>query len=261
MLLLLLPKKIEDIFEFISSPKLIESKSSKEKTDTIIIDYSYANFVYTINIFADDLTENQIYIKDNSKIDINVDDYILFTKGSAAGKLAKIENLILYKNHLKINEIDKKILTVSNTIIIKTKLNDEVKKGFYELILFSLFFKDVRNKSIQNKIYNEYTSINSLIDNNEKNQIYYESTLINSLSQKNEKNEKLIQFSLSIKDIKDVVIIIPNIEIQTRLIEQFNEHKITLMSRLPNAKNFTKLIAEIQLSLTQIDYTYDSQNK
>ena len=227
MLLLLLdptenPKEVgielQQIFNFIS----VASQPS-EGEEAIALDYSYANYVFTINIFPDELNLKKL----DSKIDdVKLDDYLLFTKGSSAGKVAKIENLLFHKNHLRKTNI--KIVPVTNTILVRKIESDSIVEGFHDLIIYSLFFKDLLSDSVLNNL-----------------EIYFENTFINTLCEKNEKNEiKQVQFSLSIKEFKHVKINLPHLEKQRFLVQRFN-YEFSL-NKLPESLFLFDIIKQIQ---------------
>ena len=236
MLLLLaslaIPEKegveLQQIFNFIS----VATQTSDAK-EAIVLDYTYANYVFTINIFPDELNLKKL----DSKIDdVKLDDYLLFTKGTAAGKVAKIENLLFHKNHLRKTNI--KIVPVTNTILVRKIESDSIAEGFHDLIIYSLFFKDLLSDSVVNNA-----------------EIYFENTFINNLCEKNEKNEiKQAQFSLSIKDFKHVKINLPHKEIQRDLIKRFeNEHNN--VQKLPNSIILFEVIKDTQF------YIYHNLNQ
>jgi len=227
MLLLLaslaIPEKegveLQQIFNFIS----VATQTSDAK-EAIVLDYTYANYVFTINIFPDELNLKKL----DSKIDdVKLDDYLLFTKGTAAGKVAKIENLLFHKNHLRKTNI--KIVPVTNTILVRKIESDSIVEGFHDLIIYSLFFKDLLSDSVVNNA-----------------EIYFENTFINTLCEKNEKNEiKQAQFSLSIKEFKHVKINLPHKEIQRDLIKRYeNEHNN--VQKLPNSIILFEVIKDTQ---------------
>jgi restriction endonuclease S subunit len=233
MLLLLLdptenPKvkgiELQQIFNFIS----VASHPS-EAEEAIVLDYSYANYVFTINIFPDELNLKKL----DSKIDdVKLDDYLLFTKGSSAGKVAKIENLLFHKNHLRKTNI--KIVPVTNTILVRKIESDSIVEGFHDLIVYALFFKDI--------------TLDFSLKNSE---IYFETTFINNLIKK---NDFMDQFNLPPKDFEDVEISLPPIKIQKKIVKKLNnkgldssDSKINSIMSAVNKINETK---QVQFSLS-----------
>lgn len=213
--------ELQEIFNFIS----VASQLSEAK-EAIVLDYTYANFVSSFNIFPDELNLKKL----ESKIDVRLDDYLLFTKGNnAAGKVAKIENLLFFKNHLRIPNL--KIVPVTNTILIRKKIEStSIVDGFHDLIIYSLFFKNLGNDSILSDI-------------------YFENTFLNSLCSKNEKLEQTpLQFSLSIREFKNVKINLPHKDIQKNLVERF-ENEFNLKKNLPEPILLLEVIKDIQSNI------------
>ena len=233
MLLLLLyptekPKEVgielQQIFNFIS----VASHPSEAK-EAIVLDYSYANYVFTINIFPDELNLKKL----DSKIDdVKLDDYLLFTKGSSAGKVAKIENLLFHKNHLRKTNI--KIVPVTNTILVRKIKSDSIVEGFHDLIVYALFFKDITHDfSLKNT------------------EIYFENTFVNNLIKK---NDFMDQFNLPPKDLEGVEISLPPIKIQKKIVKKLNnkgmnsnDSKINSIMSAMNKINESK---QVQFSLS-----------
>jgi len=289
MLLLLLgptekPKEVgielQQIFNFIS----VASHPSEAK-EAIVLDYSYANCVFTINIFPDELNLKKL----DSKIDdVKLDDYLLFTKGSSAGKVAKIENLLFHKNHLRKTNI--KIVPVTNTILVRKIESDSIVEGFHDLIVYALFFKDItQDFSLKNtEIYFENTFVNNLIKKNDfmdqfnlppkdlegveislppikiqkkivkklnnKGMDSNDSKVNSIMSSMNKINEtKQVQFSLSIKEFKHVKINLPHLEIQRDLVQRF-KYEFSL-NKLPESLFLFDIIRQIQ------EYIYYKPNE
>jgi len=289
MLLLLLyptekPKEVgielQQIFNFIS----VASHPSEAK-EAIVLDYSYANYVFTINIFPDELNLKKL----DSKIDdVKLDDYLLFTKGSSAGKVAKIENLLFHKNHLRKTNI--KIVPVTNTILVRKIKSDSIVEGFHDLIVYALFFKDITHDfSLKNtEIYFENTFVNNLIKKNDfmdqfnlppkdlegveislppikiqkkivkklnnKGMNSNDSKINSIMSAMNKINEsKQVQFSLSIKEFKHVKINLPHLEIQRDLVQRF-KYEFSL-NKLPEPLFLFNIIKQIQ------EYIYYKPNQ
>jgi len=289
MLLLLLgptekPKEVgielQQIFNFIS----VASHPSEAK-EAIVLDYSYANYVFTINIFPDELNLKKL----DSKIDdVKLDDYLLFTKGSSAGKVAKIENLLFHKNHLRKTNI--KIVPVTNTILVRKIESDSIVEGFHDLIVYALFFKDItQDFSLKNtEIYFENTFVNNLIKKNDfmdqfnlppkdlegveislppikiqkkivkklnnKGMDSNDSKVNSIMSSMNKINEtKQVQFSLSIKEFKHVKINLPHLEIQRDLVQRF-KYEFSL-NKLPESLFLFDIIRQIQ------EYIYYKPNE
>ena len=216
--------ELQQIFNFIS----VASHPS-EAEEAIVLDYSYANYVFTINIFPDELNLKKL----DSKIDdVKLDDYLLFTKGSSAGKVAKIENLLFHKNHLRKTNI--KIVPVTNTVLVRKIESDSIVEGFHDLIIYSLFFKDITY---------DFSLKNS--------EIYFETTFINNLIKK---NDFMAQFNLPPKDFEGVEISLPPIKIQKKIVKKLNnkgldssDSKINSIMSAVNKINETK---QVQFSLS-----------
>jgi hypothetical protein len=262
--------ELQQTFNFIS----VATQTSEAK-EAISLDYSYADFVYSINIFPDELTFKKI----ESKIDVKTDDYLLFTKGSAAGKVAKVGNLLFHKNHLRKTNI--KIVPVTNTILVRKIESDSIVEGFHDLIIYALFFKDItQDFSLKNtEIYFENTFINNLIKINDfmaqfnlppkeiegveinlppikkQNKIVKKlnnkgmgvniSQLNSIISATNKVNEtKPVQFSLSIKEFKNVKINLPHLEMQRNLVQRFNDE--FNLNKLPESLFLFDIIKSIQ---------------
>lgn len=261
--------ELQQIFNFTS----VASQPS-EVEEAIVLDYSYANYVYTFNIFADELNLKKL----STKIDVGTNDYLLFTKGSAAGKVAKIENLLFHKNHLRKTNI--KIVPVTNTILVRKIESDSIVDGFHDLIIYTLFFKDItQDISLKNsEIYFENTFINNLIKKNDfmaqfnlppkeiegveinlppikiqktnfkkfNNYINVNLSHLNILSSATNKvNEtKQVQFSLSIKEFKNVKINLPHLEMQRNLVQRFNDE--FNLNKLPESLFLFDIIKSIQ---------------
>ena len=262
--------ELQQIFNFTS----VASQPS-EVEEAIVLDYSYANYVYTFNIFADELNLKKL----STKIDVGTNDYLLFTKGSAAGKVAKIENLLFHKNHLRKTNI--KIVPVTNTILVRKIESDSIVEGFHDLIIYALFFKDItQDFSLKNtEIYFENTFINNLIKINDfmaqfnlppkeiegveinlppikkQNKIVKKlnnkgmgvniSQLNSIISATNKVNEtKPVQFSLSIKEFKNVKINLPHLEMQRNLVQRFNDE--FNLNKLPESLFLFDIIKSIQ---------------
>ena len=216
--------ELQQIFNFIS----VASHPSEAK-EAIVLDYSYANYVFTINIFPDELNLKKL----DSKIDdVKLDDYLLFTKGSSAGKVAKIENLLFHKNHLRKTNI--KIVPVTNTILVRKIESDSIVEGFHDLIVYALFFKDITHDfSLKNT------------------EIYFENTFVNNLIKK---NDFMDQFNLPPKDLEGVEISLPPIKIQKKIVKNLNnkgmdsnDSKINSIMSAMNKINETK---QVQFSLS-----------
>jgi hypothetical protein len=263
--------ELQQIFNFIS----VASHPS-EANEAIVLDYSYANYVFTINIFPDELNLKKL----DSKIDdVKLDDYLLFTKGSSAGKIAKIENLLFHKNHLRKTNI--KIVPVTNTILVRKIKSDSIVEGFHDLIVYALFFKDITHDfSLKNtEIYFENTFVNNLIKKNDfmdqfnlppkdlegveislppikiqkkivknlnnKGMDSNDSKINSIMSAMNKINEtKQVQFSLSIKEFKNVKINLPHLVIQRDLVQRFNDE--FNLNKLPESLFLFDIIKSIQ---------------
>jgi hypothetical protein len=253
--------ELQKIFNFIS----VASQPS-EVEEAIVMDYSYANFVYSFNIFPDEPKLQKL----DSKIEVTFEDYLLFTKGSAAGKVAKIENLLFYKNHLRKTNI--KIVPVTNTILVRKIESDSIVEGFHDLIIYALFFKDITHDfSLKNtEIHFENTFINNLVKKNDfmdqfnlppikiqkkivkklnnKGMDVNISQLNSIISATNKVNEtKQVQFSISIKDFKNVKINLPDLEMQRKLVQRFN-YEFNL-NKLPESLILFDIINEIQVNI------------
>ena len=216
--------ELQEIFNFTS----VASYPSEAK-EAIVLDYSYANYVFTINIFPDELSLKKL----DSKIDdVKLEDYLLFTKGSSAGKVAKIENLLFHKNHLRKTNI--KIVPVTNTVLVRKIESNSIAEGFHDLIIYSLFFKDITH---------DFSLKNS--------EIYFENTFINNLIKK---NDFMSQFNLPPKEIEGVEINLPRTKIQKKIIKKFNNKgmaaNVSQLNSLSSDTNKINEIKQVQFSLS-----------
>jgi len=169
----------------------------------------------------------------DSKIDdVKLEDYLLFTKGSSAGKVAKIENLLFHKNHLRKTNI--KIVPVTNTVLVRKIESNSIAEGFHDLIIYSLFFKDITH---------DFSLKNS--------EIYFENTFINNLIKK---NDFMSQFNLPPKEIEGVEINLPRTKIQKKIIKKFNNKgmaaNVSQLNSLSSDTNKINEIKQVQFSLS-----------
>jgi hypothetical protein len=125
-------KKLQELFQF---KIIVQGEEILENPNNIFIDYSYAPYCNSLNYSAEAIPIN------NTKkgVEINAEDWIVFTRGSSAGRANKISELIFNRHHL-VDLSSFKIFCSTNVIIFKEKDDSTLlAKGYADLLLSAVF--------------------------------------------------------------------------------------------------------------------------
>lgn len=189
------PLKMRDLYNF----RLIVSSRDEDELegegDTILINYTFSKYCSVVK----QIPELPKLFRSNSDKSNkqNPSDWILFTRGSAAGIGAKISDLLFNRYHIQ-NYDSIQIEAVANTIIIgaKEEVSDILVLPYSDLLLRALFETCHQYKD-------DTTSF-----------------LVNILDKTEERKDN---YFLKLGEVKDLTINIPSIEKQKEIVRQYEE--------------------------------------
>lgn len=191
-------KKLQELFQF---KIIVQGDEIQENQNIIFIDYSYAPYCNSLNYSAEALPIN------NTKkgIEINAEDWIVFTRGSAAGRANKISELIFNRHHL-VDLSSFKLFCSTNVIIIKEKDDSTLlAKGYADLLLSAVLDANRKDFLTQN----------------------YDSKI----------------FTLNLNSLKQFQVNIPELSVQEKFVKDWDKIMNSRMSN-EDFKSYVKLINE-----------------